>query len=61
MTKEKTTVKISENDLATLIENITEQVVAEEKKIWIAEQATQDKTAILEGRIAMLEKLISKK
>lgn len=59
----KNTVKIKENDLVSLIESIVEETVAVEKKQWIAEQAKKaaDKTAILESRLAILEKALLKK
>lgn len=49
------TVKIKENDLVDLIDNI----VAEVKKEWISEQAKKG-TSILEGKIAALEIKLNK-
>jgi hypothetical protein len=53
----KKTVRINENDLVDLIDNIVNEAVAVKKAEWIAEQATKgtDKTAVLEGKIAALE------
>lgn len=57
MSKTKKTVKISENDLVELIDNIVTEAVEVKKKEWLNEQAAKspDKT-ILENRIAELEK-----
>lgn len=59
----KKTVKINENDLVELIDNIVKEAVAVKKQEWIAEQATKaSKTAtMLENRILALEKSIAKK
>ncbi len=58
----KTVKRISENDLVDLIDNIVKEAVVEEKKQWIAEQTKTDKTALLENRLAALEKaLLAKK
>ncbi len=59
----KKTVKIKENDLVDLIDNIVNEAVAVKKQEWIAEQAknNSDKTAILENRLAALEKALLKK
>ena len=53
----KKTVKIKENDLVDLIDNIVNEAVAAKKKTWLAEQAKKDsnKTTVLEGKIAALE------
>lgn len=53
----KKTVKIKENDLVDLIDNIVTEAVAVKKQEWINEQAAKatDKTAVLEGKIADLE------
>lgn len=58
---EKKVVRIFENDLVDLIDNIVTEAVAEDKKNWIAEQATREnkKNALLESRIAKLEKVLS--
>lgn len=52
---------IKENDLVDLIDNIITEAVAEKKKEWIAESTKKEahKNALLESRIAKLEKLIS--
>ena len=59
MSKEQKVVKISENKLVELIDNILNEAVEVKKKEWIAEQAKTDKTAILESKLADLEKKIS--
>jgi hypothetical protein len=53
----KKTVKIKENDLVDLIDNIVNEAVAVKKQDWINEQAKKatDKTSVLEGKIAKLE------
>ena len=53
----KKTVKISENELVDLIDNIVNEAVAVKKTQWIAEQAKKEsnKTAVLESKIAKLE------
>jgi len=63
MSNAKKTVKINENDLVELIDNIVNEAVAIKKQEWISEQAKKqsDKTAVLESRIIALEKLIAKK
>lgn len=61
MSNTKKTVRIKENDLVELIDNIVNEAVEVKKKEWLAEQATKgDKTAILEQKINKLEKQISK-
>lgn len=63
MANAKKTVKINENDLVELIDNIVNEAVEIKKQEWISEQAKKqsDKTAVLESRIIALEKLIAKK
>lgn len=58
----KKTVKIKENDLVDLIDNIVNEAVAVKKAEWIAEQAKKgtDKTSVLEGKIAALEAKFTK-
>jgi hypothetical protein len=53
----KKTVKITENELVDLIDNIVNEAVAVKKQEWINEQkkAQTNKTAIMEGKIAQLE------
>lgn len=53
----KKTVKIKESDLVDLIDNIVNEAVAIKKKEWLTEQAKKqnEKTAILENKIAALE------
>ncbi len=59
----KKVVKINENDLVELIDNIVKEAVAIEKKVWIAEQATKvsKNATMLENRILALENKIAKK
>ena len=60
MSNTKKTVKISENDLVNLIDNIVAEAVNVKKKEWIAEQTKKgDKTAILENKLAALESKIN--
>lgn len=63
MSNAKKTVRINENDLVELIDNIVNEAVAIKKQEWISEQAKKqsDKTAVFESRIIALEKLITKK
>jgi hypothetical protein len=53
----KKTVKITENDLVDLIDNIVNEAVATKKTQWLAEQQKKEanKTALLESKIAALE------
>jgi hypothetical protein len=57
MSNTKKTVKIKENELVDLIDNIVNEAVAVKKQEWINEQAKKqsNKTAVLEGKIAKLE------
>lgn len=58
--KEQKIVRIPENKLVDLIDNIVTEAVTQKKKEWIAEQAVKDsKTSLLEGRVAKLEKLLA--
>lgn len=58
--KEQKIVRIPENKLVDLIDNIVTEAVKQKKKEWLAEQAGKDsKNALLESRIAKLEKLLS--
>lgn len=56
----KKTVKIKENDLVDLIDNIVNEAVAIKKKEWLAEHTKKEneKTAVLESRLAKLESKI---
>lgn len=58
MSNVKKTVKIKESDLVNLIDNIVNEAVAVKKQEWINEQAKKanDKTTVLENKIAALEK-----
>jgi hypothetical protein len=61
MSNAKKTVRISENDLVDLIDNIVSEAIQVKKKEWLAEQAKKgDKTAILESKLNKLEEKISK-
>jgi hypothetical protein len=57
MSNVKKTVRIKENDLVDLIDNIVNEAVSVKKQEWINEQAKKqtNKTAVLEGKIAKLE------
>jgi len=57
MSNTKKTVKIKENELVDLIDNIVNEAVAVKKQEWINEQAKKqsNKTTVLEGKIAKLE------
>ena len=59
----KKTVKIKENDLVDLIDNIVNEAITVKKQEWIAEQAKKDsdKSALYENRLAALEKALLKK
>ena len=60
MSNTKKTVRISENDLVNLIDNIVAEAVTLKKKEWLAEQTKKgDKTAILESKLAALEAKIN--
>jgi hypothetical protein len=58
----KKTVKINENDLVDLIDNIVKEAVAVKKQEWINEQAkkTTNKTAVLESKVAKLEAIVNR-
>jgi hypothetical protein len=57
MSNVKKTVRIKENDLVDLSDNIVNEAVSVKKQEWINEQAKKqtNKTAVLEGKIAKLE------
>ena len=57
----KKTVKITENDLVDLIDNIVNEAVAVKKSEWLNEQAKLDnnKTNLLEGKVEKLEKALN--
>ena len=58
----KKTVKINENDLVDLIDNIVNEAVAVKKQEWINEQAKKatNKTAVLESKLAKLEAIVNR-
>jgi hypothetical protein len=58
----KKTVKINENDLVDLIDNIVKEAVAVKKQEWINEQANKatNKTAVLENKLAKLEAIVNR-
>jgi BMFP domain-containing protein YqiC len=62
MSNTKKTVKIKENDLVELIDNILNEALVVKKQEWISEQAkkTTNKTAVLEGKLAALEAKVQK-
>ena len=55
----KKIVRISENELVDLIENIVNEAVAEKKNQWIAESEGA-KATLLESKVAKLEAVIGK-
>jgi hypothetical protein len=55
----KKIVRISENELVNLIENIVNEAVAEKENQWIAESEV-NKTTLLESKVAKLEAVIGK-
>ena len=55
----KKIVRISENELVNLIENIVNEAVAEKQNQWIAENE-EKKATLLETKVAKLEAVISK-
>jgi hypothetical protein len=58
--KEPKIVKITETKLVDLIDNIVTEAVAQKKKEWLAEQTNKvSNNALLESRIAKLEKILS--
>jgi len=59
--KEQKLVRINEDNLVDLIDNIVKEAVSQKKQAWITEQAKKgnSKAALLESRIAKLEKLIT--
>lgn len=61
MSNTKKTVRISENDLVDLIDNIVSEAVEIKKKEWLAEQVAKgEQVAIFESRVAELETKINK-
>jgi len=58
----KKTVKIKENELIDLIDNIVNEAVAVKKQEWINEQAKKstNKTAVLESKLAKLEAIVNR-
>ncbi len=55
----KKTVKINENDLVDLIDNIVNEAVAVKKQEWINEQA-KNKKSVLESKVANLEAMVKR-
>lgn len=55
--KQKRIVKINENDLVDLIDNIVNEAVAAKKQEWLIEHTKKEatKTSVLESKIAKLE------
>jgi hypothetical protein len=62
MSNVKKTVKIKENELIDLIDNIVNEAVAVKKQEWINEQANKanNKTAVLESKVAKLEAIVNR-
>ena len=62
MSNVKKTVKINESDLVDLIDNIVNEAVAVKKQEWLNEQAklNNDKTKVLESKLASLEAKVQK-
>ncbi len=62
MSNVKKTVKIKENELIDLIDNIVNEAVAVKKQEWINEQAKKatNKTAVLESKVAKLEAIVNR-
>lgn len=60
--KIKKTVKIKENDLVNLIDNLINEAVELKKQEWLNEQATAESEAkkLFEERLSTLEKTIEK-
>lgn len=54
-------VRINEDNLVDLIDNIVKEAVSQKKEEWINEQAKKDNSSVelLESRITKLEKLIT--
>lgn len=57
MSNTKKTVKITENELVDLIDNIVNEAVNVKKQEWLAEQESK-KATVLENKIAELEKKV---
>ena len=57
MSNTKKTVKITENELVDLIDNIVNEAVNVKKQEWIAEQESK-KATVLESKIAELEEKV---
>lgn len=57
MSNTKKTVKITENELVDLIDNIVNEAVNVKKEEWIAEQESK-KATVLESKIAELEEKV---
>lgn len=59
--KEKKVVRINENDLVDLIENIVNESVAQKKKQWIAENQKKNKETLEETITKIVEAKLGKK
>jgi hypothetical protein len=61
-TPTKKVVRLSENALVDLIDGILNETIAVKKQEWLNEQkkAETNKTAILEGKVANLEKKLNR-
>jgi hypothetical protein len=60
MSNTKKTVKIKENDLVELIDNILNEALLKNKNGLVKQKKTTNKTAVLEGKLAALEAKSSK-
>jgi hypothetical protein len=58
----KKTVRIKENELVDLIDNIVNEAVAVKKQEWLNEQANKEKekNSLLESKVAKLESIVNK-
>lgn len=56
----KKTVRITENELVDLIDNIVTEAITIKKQEWINEQTKKSDNSILEGKLAALEAKIEK-
>ena len=56
----KKTVRITENELVNLIDNIVNEAVSVKKQEWVNEQAKKGTNSILEGKLAALEAKVQK-
>lgn len=60
-TKQTKVVRINENDLVDLIENIVNEAVSQKKQEWIAENEKKNKETLEETITKIVESKLSKK